>query len=126
MRLVFVNWAFENHGSAQDLYNYSHIARDLGHEVVLYGAPAATSPFAHQRDIDSADAVVFLFEFTTHLQHGDQLDWLRLVEGVPRRRRVVVDLDGGYNDAISVAGDVNHRDALAARRWIDVCDSLSD
>jgi glycosyltransferase involved in cell wall biosynthesis len=102
------------------------VARDLGHEVVLYGAPSAASPFAHRRDIERADAAVFLFEFTTHLQHGDQLDWLRLVECIPRRRRVVLDLDGGYNDAITVGGDVNHPDAAAARRWIDVCDSLSD
>jgi hypothetical protein len=126
MRLVFVNWAFENHGSAQDLYNYMHVARALGHEVVLYGPPNPASLFSYSLDVDSADAVVFLFEFTTHLQYGDRLDWLRLVAKVPRNRRVVVDLDGGYNDAVHVVGDVNHPDALTSRRWLDVCDSLSD
>ena len=126
MRLVFVNWAFENHGSAQDLYNYSHVARALGNEVVLYGPANAASPFTCDLDFDSADAVIFIFEFTTHLQYGDALDLVRLVGKVPRRQRVVIDLDGAYNDAIRLAGDVNHDDDATSRRWVQVCDSLSD
>jgi hypothetical protein len=54
------------------------------------------------------------------------VDLLRLVARVPRRRRVVIDCDGNYNDAINVAGDVNHRDPELSRKWINVCDSLSD
>jgi hypothetical protein len=126
MRLVFVNWAFENHGSAQDLYHYTHEARKLGHEVVLYGPAKADSPFTYSLDIDRDDAVVFLFEFTTHLQQGDRLDWLRIVGQVPRHRRVIIDLDGAYNDAISVVGDINHVSVAASRSWIAICDSLSD
>jgi hypothetical protein len=38
----------------------------------------------------------------------------------------VIDCDGKYNDAISVTGDVNHKDAASSRRWVEVCDSLSD
>jgi len=126
MRLLFVNWAFENHGSAQDLYNYTQAARALGHEVALYGPPNALSPFTYTLDIGSADSVVFIFEFTTHLQYGDLLDLVRLVGKVPRRRRVVIDCDGDYNDAISVVGDINHRDAVSSRQWVEICDSLSD
>jgi glycosyltransferase involved in cell wall biosynthesis len=72
------------------------------------------------------DVVVFIFEFTSYLQRGDQLDLLRLFAGVPRGRRIVVDCDGKYNDPVSVDGDANHPDAAAARRWVEVCDSLSD
>src|SRR5947207_15664238 len=89
VRLVFVNWAFENHGSAQDLHNYTQVARALGHDVVLYGPPGAATPFCHSPDVGAADAVVFVFEFTTYLQYGDRLDLARLVGRVPRRRRVV-------------------------------------
>jgi hypothetical protein len=126
VRLVFVNWAFENHGSAQDLHNYTQVARVLGHEVVLYGPPRAASPFAYSPDVSGADAVVFVFEFTTYLQYGDRLDLARLVGRVPRRRRVVIDCDGKYGDGLAVVGDANHPDAEAARRWVEVCDSLSD
>jgi hypothetical protein len=123
MRLVFFNWAAETHGSAQDLYNYTHVARTLGHEVVLYGPPNPASPFTYAKDIGFADAVIFIFEFTTA---ADALDLVRLMGKVPRRRRVVIDCDGGYNDPISLVGDVNHPDEAASRRWVEVCDSLSD
>ena len=125
MRLIFVHWVYEDRGSAQDLYNYREAARPLGHEVVIYGPPELSS-FHYSLDVGDNDAVVFICEWTTGLQYGDQLDWLRLVAQVPRRRRVVIDCDGKYNDAISVTGDYNHSDAAASREWIAICDSLSD
>jgi hypothetical protein len=123
MRLMFINWAFENHGSAQDIYNYAQIAKAVGHEVALYGPPNPESLFNYSLDIDSADAVIFIFEFETWLAN---LDFVRLLGKVPRKRRVVIDCDGKYNDAISVLGDVNHLDTAASQRWMEVCDSLSD
>ncbi len=51
-------------------------------------------------DLSGADAVVFVFEWTTDLQYGDRLDWLRLIQAVPRRRRVLIDCDGRYNDPV--------------------------
>jgi len=126
MRLMFVHYVLPDRGSAQDMHHYARAARALGHEVALYGRPGAASPFHYSEDVSSADAVIFIFEWTTHLQYGDALDLVRLAGKVPRRRRVVIDCDGGYNDAISVEGDVNHPDAAASRRWVEVCDSLSD
>jgi hypothetical protein len=126
MRLILVNWAYENHGSAQDIHNYTQVARALGHEVVLYGPPNPTFAFNYSLEISSADAVIFIFEWTTTLQYGNQLDLARLVGEVPRARRVVIDCDGKYNEAISVVGDANHPDPNASRQWIEVCDSLSD
>ncbi len=126
MRLMFVNWAFDNHGSAQDIYNYARIARSLGHEVALYGPPRKESAFNFSLDINAADAVVFIFEFTTHLAHAERIGFTRMVGKVPRARRVVIDCDGKYNDAINLMGDSNHRDREASRRWVEVCESLSD
>jgi hypothetical protein len=126
MQLMFVHYVIEDRGSAQDMYNYAQVARALGHEVVLYGPPNRQSAFNYSLDVDSANAVIFIFEWTTDLQYGDHLDLTRLVGKVPRERRVVIDCDGAYNDAISVVGDVNHADGAASQRWVEVCDSLSD
>jgi len=126
MRLIFVHYVYEDRGSAQDLYNYAETAKALGHEVVVYGPPDLKSSFNYSLGIESADAVIFIFEWTTDLQYGDRLDFVRLAGQVPRGRRVVIDCDGKYNDPISVTGDYNHPDAAASRRWVDVCDSLSD
>jgi glycosyltransferase involved in cell wall biosynthesis len=126
MKLVFVYWGFENAGSMLDLRGYSRAARAMGHEVTVYGPPNHVFGLNYSFDLAGADAVVFIFEWTTALQFGDRLDWARLLSAVPRRRRVVIDCDGAYNDPIEFGGDYNHRTVEESRRWIDLCDSLAD
>ena len=126
MKLVFVYWGYENAGSMLDLRGYARAARTMGHEVTVYGPPNPKFALDYSQDLDGADAVIFVFEWTTALQFGDRLDWTRLLEAVPRRRRVVIDCDGAYNDPIEFGGDYNHRNEESSRYWTDVCDSLSD
>src|SRR5262249_14004153 len=110
MRLMLVYYIAEDAGSAQDIHHYARAARELGHEVVLYGPPNALPSFPFSMDVASCDAVIFIFEWTTQMRFGDRLDLARLVSRVPRGRRVVIDCDGAYNDPIVVGGDYNHRD----------------
>jgi hypothetical protein len=126
MRLIFVCWPFEDQGSGLVIQGYSKAAKALGHEVVVYACAYDKIPLNYSLVIGAADAVIFLFEWTTRQYYGDQLDLLRLVGKVPRKRRVVIDGDGNYNGLVTVDGDVNHADVEASRRWIEVCDSLSD
>jgi len=126
MRLMFVYWPFEDQGSGLVIQGYSEAARALGHEVCVYGVEYSRIPLNYSLDIDSADAVIFLFEWTTKLYYGDHLDLLRLVAKVPRARRVVIDGDGNYNDMVRVGCDYNHSDKATSLRWTEICDSLSD
>ena len=126
MKLLFVYWPFEDQGSGLVIQGYTEAARALGHEVAVYGLPYDKIPLNYSRDIASADALVFLFEWTTRLYYGDQVDLARLVGRVPRRRRVIIDGDGNYNDVIQAGDDYNHPDAGASRRWGELCDSLTD
>jgi len=126
MRLMFVHYVYEDRGSAQDIHHFARAARELGHEVAIYGRPKARSPFNYSMDLESADAIVFIFEWTTDLQEGDYLDFARMVARFPKRRRIVIDCDGKYNEAISVVGDYNHASEDLSRRWIEICDALSD
>lgn len=113
-------------GSAQDLYQYARVAKMLGHEVVIYGPPHPDSPFVFSLDVESADALICVFEWTSELRRNDQIDLLRLLNKIPRSRRVVIDCDGAYNDLLEVGGDYNHRAASESRAWTEVCDSISD
>ena len=126
MKLMFVYWAFEDQGSGLLIQGYTEAARALGHEVVVYGRPNPKIPLNYLLDVGSADAVIFIFEWTTQLLQGDSLDLVRLLRKVPRARRVILDGDGNYNDLVSVGGDYNHRDETSRRRWVEVCDSLTD
>ena len=94
MKLVFVYWGYENPGSLLDLRGYARAAKEMGHEVTVYGPPNPKFALNYSHDLAGADAVVFVFEWTTDLQYGDRLDWSRLVSSVPRSRRVVIDCDG--------------------------------
>ena len=125
MRLVFVHHVTTDRGSAQDVHNYVRAAKELGHEIVLYGS-ADDSPLNYSTEISRSDALVFIFELRTGLQYGDNLDLTRLIAQVPRERRVVIDCNGSYNDAIRFGGDLNHANATESARWIELCDSLSD
>ena len=126
MKLVFVYWAYENQGSELDLQGYTRAARDAGHEVTVYGPLNPKIPLNYSIELSGADAVVFVFEWTTDLQVGDRLDWVRLLAAVPRHRRVVIDCDGRYNDPICVHGDFNHRNESESRTWVSFCDELAD
>lgn len=122
---MFVYWAFEDQGSGLLINGYTRAAREMGHEVVVYGRPVPKIPLNYSMDVDSVDALVYIFEWTTDLLNGDNLDFARLSR-VPRRRTVILDGDGNYNDFVSTDGDYNHRDEAARNKWIAVCDSLSD
>lgn len=126
MKLVFVYYAYENQGSSLDLQGYARAAREMGHEAIVYGVPNPKIPLNYAIDLTGADAVVFVFEWTTDLLYGDRLDWLRLVSCVPRSRRVVIDCDGRYNDPINVHGDFNHRADAESRDYVDFCDAVAD
>jgi Glycosyl transferases group 1 len=142
MRLMFVYWRIGNAGSAQDIINYSRVARSLGHEVVMYAPQEPGSPFQCSLDLESADAVIFIFEWNLYLFPGGNkkkggvyrdglmgighLNVAKVFSRVPRKRRVILDCDGMYNDAVQVDGDFTHPNAEASRRRIELCDSLTD
>jgi glycosyltransferase involved in cell wall biosynthesis len=126
MKLVFVYYAFENQGSCLDLRAYARAAREMGHEVTVYGLPNPAIPIDFSIDLSGADGVVFVFEWTTQLRGRDHLDWVRLLDAVPRRRRVVIDCDGRYNDPLVIHGDFNHRTAEEGKAYVDFCDAVAD
>src|SRR5262245_58491913 len=120
MRLMFVYWRVENAGSAQTICHYAQAARAMGHEVLMYAPPDSTGRFNCTLDIDAADAVIFVLEWNLYLYPGGEkktagmktglmgmgeVNLVRLLSKVPRRRRVVIDNDGMYNDVIRVDGD---------------------
>lgn len=142
MRLMFVYWRIGNAGSAQDILQYSRVAPSLGHEVIMYAPQESGSPFKCSLDLESADAVIFVFEWNLYLYPGGDktkgniyrdglmgighLNVAKLFSRVPRHRRVILDCDGMYNDPIQIDGDFNHVDAGASRRRTELCDALSD
>lgn len=126
MNLLFVYYAFENQGSGLVIQGYTEAAHAMGHQVAVYGPPDPKIPLNYTTDIEAADAVVFIFEWTTEIRNADPLRLARLFDRVPRCRRVILDGDGNYNDLINLNGDFNHPDAESSRRWTEFCDTITD
>jgi hypothetical protein len=126
MRLMFVYWKLDDSGSAQTIHQLARAGRQAGHEVVLYAEPDPTYPTECSLDVESADAVVFLLEWNIYLHNNEPLDIEGPMRRCPRDRRIVIDNDGMYNDALSVDGDYNHRSAEDARIRTELYDRISD
>ena len=126
MRIMLVYFLLEDGGSAIDVQHYVRAAKRAGHEIVVYGPPRPGSEIPFTMDLEGVDAAVFVYEWTQRLLHGDNLDYARIVAKIPRRRRVVIDCDGGLNERMTASGDHNHPDEAAARRWIASCEALAD
>src|SRR5689334_2003812 len=119
MKLVFVYWGYDNAGSMLDLRGYSSAAERMGHQVSIYGSAKSAFALNYSKDVSDADAVIFVVEWTTALQFGDQLDWARLLAAVPRDRRVIIDCDGHYNEPISYAVFCLKKNMHQSAEWMD-------
>jgi hypothetical protein len=126
MQLMFVYWHVEDAGSAQTIYNYALAAKRLGHRVVLYGSDNPRSRFRCSLDIESADAVIFVLEWNIYLHNNLPLDIEGPVSRSQRKRRIIIDNDGMYNEVIKVGGDYNHPEVSDSQRRIDLYDTISD
>jgi hypothetical protein len=123
---MFVYWRVENAGSAQTLHNYAQVAKTMGHEVVLFGPDDDGCRFTCSRDVESADAVVFLLEWNIYVNEDEYLDIAEPLQRTPRERRVIIDNDGMYNEVIRVDGDYNHPHESSSRRRIELYEQIAD
>jgi len=121
-----VYWQVESAGSAQDIRGYSAAARALGHELLFFAQQDTWVRQRYEFDLDRVDALIFVCEWNIYWRSAGDLELVRLLAKVPRRRRVVLDCDGMYADALNIDGDFNHPDAAASAKRVGIFDGLAD
>src|SRR6266849_565136 len=117
MRLIFVHWVYEDRGSAQDLYNYREAAQQLGHEVVIYGAPELSS-FRYSLEIGAADAISVVVDHN-HPDAASSQAWIEICDSLsdkiyqptrhPLRSNVGTFFFHAYNPAWAVPLDFSEK-----------------
>ncbi len=126
MKILFVTDRRVNAGSIQAVASYVRAGDQIGHTIAVYGAP--DSHFREVRfatDVSAFDRVVFLFESKLRWLSGLQL--ARLLNGVPRHRRAILDADGMYNPRTTVDGyDRNHATEQERAEWLAYYQRLAD
>lgn len=114
--------------SVSTVQHYVAAGRAAGHQVAVYGEPNKELPnIAFTTDLSGVDLAVFVMQLPNDLPDMPYL--ARLMDGVPRERRVVVDLWGRYNDTIRIEHDFNHLEKFDGHlrwEWEDTYRAISD
>ena len=126
MKVLFVTDRRVDAGSVQALANYSRAGDKLGHTMAVYGSPDPRFGDMHvSTDVTAFDYLVFVFESKLRWMSGLQL--ARILAGVPRHRRAILDADGMYNRPIVLDGyDHNHVSERDHGEWLAYYTELAD
>jgi hypothetical protein len=128
MKLLLVTSVDPWTRSVSTVHKYVAAGRALGHDVAVYGNPHAelpTLPFT--TDLDGVDLALFVVQVLSDFPDMPYL--ARLLDGVPRKRRVVVDLWGRFNDTIRLEHDFNHLEKLDGHQgweWVEAIQAVSE
>lgn len=114
--------------SVSTVHKYVAAGRALGHEVAVYGQPHPELPtVAFTTDLSGVDLALFVIQVQTDFP---DMPWLaRLLDGISREKRVVVDLWGRFNDTIRLEHDFNHLEKIEGHlgwEWEDAMRGVSD
>jgi hypothetical protein len=126
VNVLFVMKHRGNAGNTHAVANYMRVAPRYGHRVAMYGEPLSYLPdLQFSSDVKSFDRVAYLFE--SELYRLKPLQEVAMLGTIPKRHRLIFDMDGMYNPVIELDGyDFNHRDRAERDRWIAFYDALSD
>jgi hypothetical protein len=134
MNLLFVNWVEPWVRSVSTIHKYVHAAKAQGHtvsvygEVSVYGGRNADMPWLpYTTDLKEVDLALFIVQVPSDFPDMPHL--ARILDGIPRDRRVVVDLWGRFNDTIRLDHDFNHLEKLDGHmgwEWVEAIQAVSD
>lgn len=125
MNILFVMKHRGNAGNTHAVANYIRVAPQFGHTVAMYGEPQAHLPeIKFSRDVKSFDRAAYLFE--SEIYRLSRLEEVRMLDAIPKRKRMIFDMDGMYNPVTQIDGyDFNHASEAERQRWKEYYETLS-
>lgn len=126
MNILFVMKHRGNAGNTHAVANYIRVAPKFGHHVAMYGEPQVHLPeIKFSRDVRAFDRAAYLFE--SEIYRLSRLEEVMLLGAIPKRHRMIFDMDGMYNPVTKVDDyDFNHATESERLRWKEYYDTLSD
>ncbi len=128
MRLLLVISVDPWTRSVATVHKYVAAGQALGHEVAVYGPAHPELPgVPFTTDLGGVDLALFAIQVPSDFPDMPYLAWL--LDGIPRERRMLVDLWGRFNDTIRLEHDFNHLEKLDGHlgwEWEDAFRATSD
>jgi hypothetical protein len=113
--------------SVASVHHLQAAARALGHQAPVYGEANPELPKLDcTTDLSGVDAALFVTQIPSDFPDMPHL--ARLLDGMPREKRIVVDLWARYNNTSFIEHDFNHLEKFDGHlgwEWHDAIRSLS-
>lgn len=128
MKIVFVGAVDAWTRSVATVHRYVAWGRKLGHDIAVFGAPNSELPnLRFTQDLENADVIVFMVQVPDDVP---SMPWLaQMMDRVPRRKRVVLDLWGRFNETVRIEHDFNHLEKFDGHpewEWRQAITALGD
>ncbi len=127
MKLLLVTSVDAWTRSTATIHKWVETGRALGHDVSVYGEPNGELPALNfTTDTSGYDLALFVVQVPSDFPEMPYL--ARVLDSVPRERRVLADLWGRYNETIRIDHDFNHLEKLDGHlgwEWDDAFRSVS-
>src|SRR5438132_4203124 len=128
MKLLFVSKLDRFARAVSTITKYVQTGKALGHEVAVFGEQSSEiTSVPYSLDVDKFDFAIFIIYGPWDFPDLPYL--ARLLDGMPRGRRVIIDCNGRYNETIRVEHDFNHLEKLDGHQgweWIEGFEAVSD
>jgi hypothetical protein len=128
MKLLIVSKLDRSARAINTITKYIRVGKELGHEVALFSEPLAD--FADVPTSLSVKAFDFVLFVVYDAKDFPDLPYLaRLLDGVPKERRAIIDCCGRFNDTIRIEHDFNHLEKLDGHQgweWIEGFEAVAD
>lgn len=128
MKLLLVSKLDRSARAVSTLVKYIQVGKALGHEVAIFGEAVSDVPgVAYSLDVGGFDFALFIIYNPSDFP---ELPYLaRLLDGMPKERRVIIDCWGRYNETIRLEHDFNHLERLDGHQgweWVEGFQAVSD
>jgi hypothetical protein len=128
MKLLAISKLDKSSQGVSTITRYAQAAKALGHELAVFSEQRADFPsLPTSLEVKGFDYAIFIVYETKDFPDLPYL--ARLLDGMPKDRRVVIDCYGRYNDTIRVEHDFNHLEKLDGHQdweWTEGFEALSD
>jgi hypothetical protein len=128
MKLLFVSKLHRSAHAISAIAKYIQVGKALGYEIAVFGEQSSEfSSLPHSQDVNEFDFAIFVVYETSDFPDLPYL--ARLLDGIPKEQRVIIDCTGRYNETIGVEHDFNHLEKLDGHQdweWIEGFKAVAD